>query len=185
MTRIYLFIALALCLICIPALAMTEAGIGDKIPHELAAKDQDGEEQTFETIKGQKGITLVFTRSADWCPYCQMQLNELQEAEVELEQLGYPVVSVSYDSVEKLQVFVKKNDITYTMLSDPGSDIIKAFGILNEEHPKGTFAYGIPRPTIYIVGNDMIIRGKLREEDYKVRPTIEDIKSAIEKVNSF
>ncbi len=185
MTRVYIFLAVILCLIALPAIADAPAGIGDEIPHDLTAKDQNGEEQSFDTLKGQKGMTLVFVRSADWCPYCQLQLNELRDAEAELEQLGYPVVTVSYDSVEKLDHFAKKSDIEYTMLSDPGSDIIKAFGILNTEHAIGTFAYGVPHPGIYIVGNDKIIRAKLAEGDFKVRPSIDDIKKKINEINSF
>ncbi|MEM6780811.1 MAG: peroxiredoxin family protein [Pseudomonadota bacterium] len=185
MTRFYLLMALGLCLLAVPALAQSEPGIGDKIPHDLIAHDQNGEEQSFEAIKGQKGITLVFVRSADWCPYCQVQLNEYRDASGELEQLGYPVVSVSYDSVEKLQAFARKSDIEYTMLSDPASEIIKAFGILNDEHAIGTFAYGIPKPGVYIVSADGIIQAKLAEEGYKTRPTVEDIKAEIQKASSF
>lgn len=185
MTRIYFFLAVALCLLAVPVLADTPAGIGDEIPHDLSAPDQNGEQQSFESVKGQKGITLVFVRSADWCPYCQLQLNELRDANGELEQLGYPVVTVSYDSPEKLDAFAKKSDIDYTMLSDPGSEIIRAFGILNEEHAVGTFAYGIPHPTIYIVGNDKIIRAKLAEEGYKTRPGIDEIKAEINQINSL
>jgi len=39
--------------------------IGQKIP-AFEARDQNGTAQTFETLKGRKGLVLLFVRSADW-----------------------------------------------------------------------------------------------------------------------
>ena len=39
--------------------------IGEKIP-SFAALDQDGKEQTFESLRGPKGLLLLIHRTADW-----------------------------------------------------------------------------------------------------------------------
>ena len=39
--------------------------IGEKIP-SFRALDQDGKEQTFESLRGPKGLLLLIHRSADW-----------------------------------------------------------------------------------------------------------------------
>ncbi len=39
--------------------------IGAKIP-DFAAVDQNGRRQTFATLRGPKGLVLLFFRSADW-----------------------------------------------------------------------------------------------------------------------
>ena len=39
--------------------------IGEKIP-SFTARDQDGKEQTFESLRGPKGLLLLIHRSADW-----------------------------------------------------------------------------------------------------------------------
>ena len=39
--------------------------VGQKAP-AFSARDQFGEEQTLETLKGPKGTVLLFFRSADW-----------------------------------------------------------------------------------------------------------------------
>ena len=39
--------------------------IGEKIP-SFTALDQDGKEQTFESLRGPKGLLLLIHRSADW-----------------------------------------------------------------------------------------------------------------------
>jgi len=39
--------------------------VGESIP-AFELRDQNGELQSFETLKGPKGLFLLFTRSADW-----------------------------------------------------------------------------------------------------------------------
>lgn len=60
------------------------------------------------------------------------------------------------------------------MLSDPGSKIILAYGILNETAPKGPF-YGIPYPGTYILNTDGVVVAKYFEDDYSQRYTAADI----------
>lgn len=49
----------------------------------------------------------------------------------ELQRQGLKLVTISYDSEEILAQFAQEQGITYTMLADPGSVIIKRFGLLN------------------------------------------------------
>jgi cytochrome oxidase Cu insertion factor (SCO1/SenC/PrrC family) len=39
--------------------------VGQRLP-ALEATDQDGKARTFATLKGPKGLVLLFFRSADW-----------------------------------------------------------------------------------------------------------------------
>ena len=154
------------------------------IPHMLEAQDQNNETQSFDTLKGENGAVLVFVRSTDWCPFCQKQLIDLQNNKTQIEELGYSLIAISYDSVETQKAFSDKHSIQYTLLSDQRSEIIKAFGILNTEYPKGTRAYGIPHPTIYVVDQGGMITNKLAEEGYKKRPPVEAIVEAIKKTRA-
>ena len=43
----------------------TGPAIGSRIP-DFEATAQDGRRQTFETLRGPKGLVLLFVRSADW-----------------------------------------------------------------------------------------------------------------------
>ena len=45
--------------------AKTGPAVGSKIP-SFEAVDQNGKRQTFESLRGPKGLALLFTRSADW-----------------------------------------------------------------------------------------------------------------------
>ncbi len=50
---------------------MTDLGIpvGQNVPL-VTGVSQEGEPQTFAQLTGTNGVTLVFVRSADWCPFC-------------------------------------------------------------------------------------------------------------------
>lgn len=183
--RAFLFV----CLLMMPLFAVNAVqaaeGVGSAIPHDLALKNQHGEDQSFDTLKGDKGLVLVFIRSADWCPYCQAQLIDLGQTGHEIENLGYGLAILSYDSVDALMTFTKKYDYQYTLLSDPNSEAIKAFGILNEDMNPGSAYYGIPHPGIYVIGTNKVIQAKLFEKGYQNRPPIDQITAAIKGVSGF
>ena len=174
----YIFMILSFIVLVVPAFAVV--GQGQNIPHSLAALDQNGVQQNFETIKGEKGAVLVFVRSLDWCPFCQNQLLELQGiADVVIQDHGYNIVSVSYDTPKKLKKFSEQRKSPFISLSDPNSDIIKAFGILNDTYEEDSRFYGIPHPHVYVVNADGVIQHVLSEEGYRLRPSNEQILEAI------
>ena len=181
-----------LCLGLAPALTPVAAkaelmdygiGVGETIPNDLTSVDQLGQVQNFETLQSEKGLVLVFVRSADWCPYCQAQLIDLGQRGHEIEATGYNLVGISYDSTDKLMDFTKKYDFQYTLLSDPDSEIIKDFGVLNTTLDQDSDYYGTPFPGIFIIGSNGVVQGKLFEEDYKNRPPVEQIVATIKGID--
>ena len=153
--------------------------VGTKIPAPLGFRDADGAAKGFADVVGEKGVVMVFTRSAAWCPFCQAQMKELRDIVPALASKGYRLVTVSYDEPEVLSAFAAKNAIPYTMLSDKGSVAIDAFGIRDPQYKEGSKAFGVPQPAIFIVGRDGIVRAKLAEEGFKVRPSPEAVLAAV------
>ncbi|MBX2833865.1 MAG: peroxiredoxin family protein [Micavibrio sp.] len=160
--------------------SISAADIGKTIPHTLEIPNHNDEKQSFENLKGEKGLVLVFVRSVDWCPYCQKQLIELNPHMKDINDQGYNLAALSYDTIEKQNSFAEKNDIDFTLLSDQNSEVIKAFNILNTDIEPKTSYYGVPHPTIYIIDNEGTIQAVLAEDGYKARPSIEAIMNAIE-----
>jgi hypothetical protein len=100
---------------------------------------------------------------------------ELQGKKTEFEKNGLKVASVSYDSMEILKSFADRAGITYPMLADPDSKIIRDFGILNESIERGTPTYGIPYPGSYVIDARGIVQSKYFTPDYRERYTGGDI----------
>lgn len=155
--------------------------VGEPIPHPLTALDQHGTKQSFLSIKGKAGLILLFSRSMDWCPYCQAEAIAWNERLGEATKLGYNVALVTYDSVAELARFSKRREIAYPILSDGKSEIIRAFDILNEEHEPGSRAHGIPYPIIFVVDSRGVVRLRFSEEHYRDRPKIDRVLETIRK----
>ncbi|MEO0754396.1 MAG: peroxiredoxin family protein [Pseudomonadota bacterium] len=121
------------------------------------------------------GLALVFVRSADWCPYCKTQLGELNDAVAPLAAAGWRLSAISYDSPALLEAFSKDQALDFALLSDPGSEVIRAFNLLNEDMKPSSRAYGIPHPAVVFIRADGTVGAVLREEGFKTRPTVESV----------
>ncbi len=92
-----------------------------------------------------------------------------------LRARGYGVGSISYDPVAVLREFAARRGITYPMLSDPDSVIIRAFGLFNEQVEPGTRDYGVPHPAIFFVDRAGTVVRKYMEEKYYHRQALATI----------
>ncbi len=100
---------------------------------------------------------------------------ELAKHADRLQARGYGVCSISYDPVDVLRDFADRRGITYPMLSDPDSAIIRAFGLFNEEIEPGTRDYGVPHPAIFFVDRAGRVIRKYMEERYYHRRALATI----------
>jgi peroxiredoxin len=144
--------------------------VGDRFPEALELRDQDGHAQSLHTLMGPKGLAVFFVRSADWCPFCKGQLVDTNRHLAAFRKQGIEVVSVSVDEVEPIAVFAKEQYIGYRMLSDPHGDINLRLGIRDTQYPVGSRAFGVPRPTLYVLDRAARIRLRYQEPTYQTRP---------------
>ena len=157
--------------------------IGAAVPN-LVLQTPDGKAFDLNQSVKEQPTVLIFYRGG-WCPYCNVQLGKLQTIEPERLKLGYQIIAVSPDQPSKLDESVEKHDLTYTLLSDHAMKAAQAFGItfrvdaVTLEKYKG---YGIdleaasgekhnllPVPSVFLIGQDGLIKFTYVNPDYKVR----------------
>jgi peroxiredoxin len=156
--------------------------VATKAPDIGTRLDQNGKPRSFSDLMGQNGLVLMFFRSADWCPYCQAQLIDVNGGVAEIEKRGYRVAALSYDSPAILQAFTVKRHIAFTFLSDPKSEVIDLYKLRDPQYPPASRAYGVPRPIILILDRNGVIKSKLYEESYKVRPPVTAVISRLDEL---
>lgn len=156
--------------------------IGARAPDIGSPPDQTGAPRTLQSLMGQNGLVLFFFRSADWCPYCQAQMMDLNTAVAAIERRGYRMAGISYDSPQILKTFIERRQIGYTLLSDPKSQIIDRYRLRDPQYPPGNPAYGVPRPIIFILDKTGTIKAKLYEETFTKRPPASLVIGTIDKV---
>lgn len=176
-------LALGLIIIGAPAFAGVEKAVdaGEVITLDLPVLDKDGNEQSLKSFTGEKGIVIAFVRSLDWCPYCQLQMIEMEDRVDDFKALGYNVVSISYDKPEAAQKYIMKHNRNVSVLFDPERKVIDTFKIMNTEVDPDHSSYGMAYPAIYVISGDGLIRKKLYEDGFKKRPEIDDVIKSIEK----
>lgn len=99
----------------------------------------------------------------------------MERSKAALAAQGLGVCSVSYDSVEILRDFATRRGITFPMLADPGSVIIRRFGLFNETVEPTSRDYGIPHPGLLVVDRDGVVRERFFEERYYHRMTMPSV----------
>ena len=153
-----------------------------KAPSIGTPLDQTGKPRSMTSLMGDKGLVLFFFRSADWCPFCQAQMMDLNTGVAQIEKRGYRMAGISYDSPKILADFIEKRGIKYTLLSDPKSEVIDRYRLRDPQYPPGNRAYGVPRPIIFVLDRSGIIKAKLYEDTYKKRPPVGLVIEALDKV---
>ncbi len=89
---------------------------------------------------------------------------------------GINAAAITYDSREILSNFGGAYKIEYPLLSDIGSKVIRAFGILNTNIPEDhKMMYGMPWPGEYLIGPDGTVRDKLFLRSYEHRPSASEV----------
>lgn len=149
--------------------------VGTRAP-DFTLKNAAGADVALMSLVKAGPVALVFYRSADWCPFCKKQLQALQADLKQVEMGGVRVVGLSYDAPATSSAAAAKLGLTFPLLSDPGSKVIAAYGILNTE-AKGKAA-GVAHPVVFIVDGKGIIRAKLGRDGYKDRPESAEIIAA-------
>jgi len=158
----------------IPDVAKVGPQVGSSVP-DFSLPDQTGKVRTLQSLMGPKGLMLVFSRSADWCPYCKTQLVEIQSRLEDTRRNGLAVAVVTYDPVPVLAEFAARRGITLPLLSDQGSAVIRRFGILNTTVDPANAQFGYPFPGTFILDRRGIVTARFFEPAYQERSTIASV----------
>ncbi|NCN83893.1 MAG: peroxiredoxin family protein [Sphingomonadales bacterium] len=154
--------------------------VGEQVPVEASLLTTEGETNLGQIL--QKGpVLVVFTRSVEWCPYCQTQLKSINAIVGDLKDRGYKLYGLSYDSPDQQDRFSKNQMLQYDMLSDQSSTVIDAFGLRDPHYTKGR-AVGVPYASVFLIDRSGKIIAKSVSGDYKKRPTNEQILALVDSI---
>ena len=112
---------------------------GQNIP-DVTLKSLDGKSVNLHTLVQQKPTIFFFYRGG-WCPFCNMQMGQLQGIQPKLIEMGFQLVGISPDTPEKLRKSMTKNKLDYLLLSDADQNAMKAFGVAFYTSKKVTARY--------------------------------------------
>ena len=126
---------------------MATPKIGDTAP-QFAAKDQNGDVVTSESLAGMK--TILYFYPKDNTPGCTLEAKSLRDGREELARMGFRIVGVSPDSEQSHKNFCAKHELGFSLLADTEHTIAEAFGVWGEKRLYGKCYMGIIRTTFII-----------------------------------
>ncbi len=96
------------------------------------------------------------------------------------------IYAVSVDSSEKSIGLIEKIEkdggkFNYQILSDPNHQTIDAYGLFDPAYV-GKGVEGIPHPAVYLLDKNRKVLWSKVESDYRNRPTNEEIRAELEKI---
>src|SRR3984957_1808468 len=172
--------------------------VGDAAP-EFTLPDAFGHEVSLKSLLAGGPLVISFYRG-EWCPYCNLELRELQAALPKIQALGAKLVAISPEKPDGGIIATEKNQLTFPILSDFKNKLARQFGIVFQvgdgvkelgksrfnndlELRNGEGSYQLPVPATYVIDASGIIRFSHVDADYMTgRVEAETVVAALEAI---
>jgi peroxiredoxin Q/BCP len=91
-------------------------------------KDAAGKPWSLDTLRA-SGPVVLFFYPRDESPICTREVCSFRDAHQDFDQAGATVVGISSDGEASHEAFARKQRLNYLLLSDPGGQVRRAYGI--------------------------------------------------------
>ncbi len=139
-------------------------------------------------------LVVTFYRGV-WCPFCNAELQALEEALPEMRALGASLVAISPETAANSRKSVRQNELSFPILTDHGNAVADAFGLRyrlpdaliatykgfgnNLEAVNGEGSWTLPMPGRFVIAPDGRIAYAEVNADYSRRPEPAEMLPAI------
>ena len=120
----------------------------------VSVADQNGNVVTDQQLLGKK--TIIYFYPKDSTPGCTAEACNLRDNYERMLAQGYQVLGVSKDSQKSHQNFITKYELPFTLLSDPSTEMLQAFGAWGEKKMCGKTSIGTLRKTFVFDENGIL-----------------------------
>lgn len=157
---------------------------GDLAP-SFTLNDPEGKPVSSADLLAKGPLIISFYRGV-WCPYCNFELQALQETLAQFQALGANLVAISPQTAANSRKSQRQNKLDFPILSDTHNDVAAAFGLRfalpdylvdlykNLKNDLPAFnddpAWTLPMPARYIIGQNGVIAYAEVNPDYTRRP---------------
>jgi peroxiredoxin len=162
---------------------------GDSAP-PFSLTDHTGALVSSASLLSRGPVVLSFYRGV-WCPYCNLELKDLEEARVDIEARGAALVAVSMQNAANSIKAAYENNLKFPILIDKDGFVAAQFGLLYKLSPQliavyktlgndleainGESSWSLPMPARYVIDQDGVIAYAEVNPDYTHRPETSDL----------
>jgi peroxiredoxin (alkyl hydroperoxide reductase subunit C) len=125
--------------------------VGDKAP-DFTLRDQNNEEVTLSSFRGQKAVLIVFYPLA-FTGICTGELTRLRDDLPSFQNDDVQTVTISVDSAYTHKIFAEREGFEFPLLADfwPHGAVAQAYGVFND-------TAGIANRGTFLVDKDGVVR---------------------------
>ena len=109
------------------AAAANALGVGDLAP-AFRLPNAEGQPVSSAELLEKGPLVVTFYRGF-WCPYCNIELDSLQEALPAIETRGATLVAISPQTAANSRRAIREKGLTFDILSDLGNEVAAKFGL--------------------------------------------------------
>lgn len=176
--------------------AKNALNVGAKMP-AFSLKDSNGKSVASDDLLKQGNLVVVFYRGS-WCPFCNVYLRNLQKNLAQIKAAGGNLVAISVENPDNSSSVAKKNEVSFTVLSDPNLTVAGQFGIVYDFPKESDEKYKangldiakhnemekaqLPLSATYVVNRKGEIVYAFLEPDYKKRAAPEAIIETLKQI---
>ena len=170
--------------------------VGDYAP-EFTLPNVIGENVSLYNALERGPVVLVWYRGG-WCPYCNLQLQQIQANLEDIEAAGGQVIAISPELPDKSLSTKEKNELEFEVLSDVNNRVADLYRLaytvpdyvvdhydmsvtLNRHN--GNDSKRLPLSVTYVINRDGVVEYAFLDADYKNRATPEDIITELKEIN--
>ena len=171
---------------------------GDRAP-EFTLQDADGSSVSSRELLAQGPLVTTFYRGI-WCPYCNYDLQALEDVRPEIEARGASLVAISPQTPANSRKSQRDNKLGFLILSDPGATVAAEFGLrfsLPDDLIEVYRQFGadlaavngdpsgvLPMPARYVIGTDGVIAYAEVNPDYTRCPDPSELLPVLDRLRA-
>lgn len=141
-------------------ITQTQLAVGDIAP-DFCITDAEGRTVSKEDYAGRRVILYFYPKAAS--PGCTTEACDFRDNLSALAAAGFEVLGISPDDTESLKEFAAEEGLTFSLLSDEGAAVAKAYGSYGQKTIGEHTFQGTQRST-FVIGAD----GTLTHAEYNV-----------------
>lgn len=171
---------------------------GDKAPG-FTLLDSDGNSLASSELLSRGPLVATFYRGV-WCPYCNYDLQALEDVRPEIERRGASLVAISPQTQANSRKSQRENHLGFPILIDVGAAVAAQFGLrftmpedlievykqFGNDLPRinNDPSWALPMPARYVIATDGAIAYAEVNPDYTRRPDPSELLPVLDRLRS-
>ena len=171
---------------------------GDVAP-AFVLPDADGASVDSAALLAKGPLIVTFYRGI-WCPYCNMDLQAIEEIAGAVRAAGASLVAISPQQAANSRRSQRENKLSFPILIDQGGTVAEAFGLrfqlpdelvavykgfgLDLPSFHGEPSWSLPMPARFVIATDGRIAYAEVHPDYTRRPEPSDLLPVLERLKA-